>query len=116
MSGNLTSDPEIRYVGDGNPVMNVQVAHNTRKRDEQGNWVNGDTLFYKGVLWGKRAEHLVENLNKGDRVYMVLKSTIPKVETYTTKTGEDRSTLVFTISDIGVVPRGKTKQDTNAPF
>lgn len=113
VSGNLTSDPELRYISDGKAVLNATIAHNTRKKNEKGEWVNGDTLFYKIVLWGKRAENLVEHLNKGDSVLAVLKSTIPKIESWD-KDGETRTTLVFTVSDIAVIPRGKPKHE--APF
>ncbi len=35
ITGNLTSDPELRYLDSGRPVANFTIAHNPRRLDEQ---------------------------------------------------------------------------------
>ena len=67
MNGNLTADPEIRYLNDGTPVVSMRVACNERyKRD--GQWIDGTTTFMKVNAWRRLAENVINNLTKGDPV------------------------------------------------
>jgi single-strand DNA-binding protein len=64
--GNLTRDPELRYVGSGIAVTEIGLAVNDRvKRNEQ--WVE-ETTFVDITLWGRTAEVANEYLSKGSSV------------------------------------------------
>lgn len=65
--GNLTSDPELRFLPDGAAVANFTVACTPRnKKNDQ--WVDGDTVFYRCAAWRQHAENVAETLTKGSRV------------------------------------------------
>ena len=68
---NLTHDPELHFLPDGRPVARSSVAVNSRRRDEGGEWVDGDPTFYPVTVWGEQAEHLAESLTRGTRVVVV---------------------------------------------
>ena len=64
--GNLTRDPELRYIGSGMAVSDIGLAVNDRvKRNDQ--WVE-ETTFVDVTLWGRTAEVANEYLNKGSSV------------------------------------------------
>jgi single-strand DNA-binding protein len=67
--GNLTGDPELRFIQSGAAVVNFTVASTPRSFDRQSNeWKDGDTLFMRCSLWREAAENVAESLTKGMRV------------------------------------------------
>jgi single-strand DNA-binding protein len=62
--GNLTRDPELRYIPSGMAVTDIGLAVNDRRKNAQGEWVE-DTTFVDVTLWGRTAEVASEYLNKG---------------------------------------------------
>jgi len=64
--GNLTRDPELRYIPSGTAVSDVGLAVNDRiKRGDQ--WVD-EVTFVDVTLWGRTAEIANEYLSKGSPV------------------------------------------------
>jgi single-strand DNA-binding protein len=64
--GNLTRDPELRYIPSGTAVTTVGLAVNDRvKRGDQ--WVD-ETTFVDVTLWSRTAEIANEYLSKGSPV------------------------------------------------
>jgi len=62
--GNLTRDPELRYVPSGAAVTNFTVASNRVYKDKTGE-KKEDVSFVKVIVWGKMAETCGEYLTKG---------------------------------------------------
>ena len=62
--GNLTRDPELRYVPSGAAVANFTVAVNRAYKDKAGE-KKEDTSFIRVIVWGKMAEICGEYLSKG---------------------------------------------------
>ncbi len=61
--GNVTRDPELRYISSGTAVTDIGLAVNERvKRNEQ--WVE-EANFFDVTLWGRTAEVANEYLSKG---------------------------------------------------
>jgi single-strand DNA-binding protein len=61
--GNLTRDPELRYIPSGTAVSDIGLAVNDRvKRGDQ--WVE-EATFIDITLWGRTAEIANEYLSKG---------------------------------------------------
>jgi single-strand DNA-binding protein len=61
--GNLTRDPELRYLPSGMAVSDIGLAVNDRfKRNDQ--WVE-EPVFVDVTLWGRTAEVANEYLSKG---------------------------------------------------
>lgn len=67
--GNLTRDPEMRYVPSGQAVASFGVATNRRWKDKEGN-NQEQTEFHNIVAWGKLAEIANQYLKKGNKVYV----------------------------------------------
>lgn len=64
--GNLTRDPELRYIPSGTAVSEIGLAVNDRvKRGDQ--WVD-EATFVDVTLWGRTAEIANEYLSKGSSV------------------------------------------------
>lgn len=64
--GNLTRDPELRYIPSGTAVSDIGLAVNDRvKRGDQ--WVD-EATFVDITLWGRTAEVANEYLSKGSPV------------------------------------------------
>ena len=64
--GNLTRDPELRYIPSGTPVTEIGLAVNDRvKKGDQ--WVD-ETTFVDVTLWARTAEVASEYLSKGSPV------------------------------------------------
>jgi single-strand DNA-binding protein len=85
--GNLTRDPELRYIPSGTAVSDIGLAVNDRvKRNDQ--WVD-ETTFVDITLWGRTAEVANEYLSKGAPV--LIEGRL-KLETWE-KEGQKRSKL-----------------------
>ncbi|MBN2473958.1 MAG: single-stranded DNA-binding protein [Pirellulales bacterium] len=66
LMGNLTHDPELRYIPSGTAVTDVRLAVNDRvKRNNE--WVD-EATFVDITLWGRTAEVASEYLSKGSPV------------------------------------------------
>jgi single-strand DNA-binding protein len=64
--GNLTRDPELRYIPSGTAVSDIGLAVNDRiKRGDQ--WVD-ETTFVDVTLWGRTAEVANEYTSKGSPI------------------------------------------------
>jgi len=64
LMGNLTRDPELRYVPSGTAVANFTVAVNRPYKDSAGE-KKEEVSFIRVVVWGKMAEVCGEYLQKG---------------------------------------------------
>ena len=57
--GNIGHDLEIRYTGSGKAVLNFNIAVND---------FNGETEWFRVVLWNKQAENTAKYCRKGSKV------------------------------------------------
>jgi len=65
--GNVTRDPELRYIPSGTAVTDLGLAVNDRRKGANGEWIE-ETTFVDVTLWGRTAEVATEYLNKGSSV------------------------------------------------
>lgn len=96
--GNLTDNPELRFIQSGAAVVNFTVASTPRTFDRQSNeWKDGETLFMRCSLWREAAENVAESLTKGMRVIVTgqLKSRSWEAN------GEKRSAMELAVDEIG---------------
>ncbi|QOI10818.1 single-stranded DNA-binding protein [Blochmannia endosymbiont of Colobopsis nipponica] len=68
--GNLGQDPEIRYMSNGNPVVNLTLATSDNWKDKQTGEMREKTEWHRVVLFGKLAEVAREYLHKGSQIYI----------------------------------------------
>lgn len=62
--GNLTRDPELRYIPSGMAVCEIGLAVNDRRKGANGDWIE-ETTFVDVTLWGRTAEVCSEYSSKG---------------------------------------------------
>ena len=65
LTGNLTSDPELRSLPSGTSLCKMRVACNTRRKNGQtGEWVDKPNYF-DVTVWGAQGENCARYLAKG---------------------------------------------------
>lgn len=87
--GNLTRDPELRYLASGTAVTDIGLAVNDRRKNANGEWIE-ETTFVDVTLWGRTAEVVSEYLSKGSPV--LIEGRL-KLDTWETQDGQKRSKL-----------------------
>jgi single-strand DNA-binding protein len=70
--GNLTRDPEIRYINSGQAVTKFRIAVNPNKRDAKPE----DTMYVDIVAWERLAETCNSYLKKGSPVLVEVRLSI----------------------------------------
>ena len=66
--GNLGSDPEMKYMPDGQAVTNLSVACNRRWNDRATGQQQEEVTWYRVSVWGRQAEAANQYLEKGRQV------------------------------------------------
>src|SRR5476649_1504885 len=94
--GNLTRDPEIRYVGSGAAVTKFTLAVNRRSKQQE------ETDFIDIVAWDKLAETCNTYLKKGMSVCVDGRLSI---RSYETKEGEKRKATEIVINTMQMLDR-----------
>lgn len=69
LMGNLTRDPELRYVPSGAPVATFGLAVNRRFMTQHGE-KKDEVCFVRIVVFGKQAESCSQHLSKGRLVFI----------------------------------------------
>lgn len=64
IAGNLTRDPQVRFLGNERAVADIGLAVNRRWRDRDGN-NQEETTFVDVECWGRTAELVGQYLTKG---------------------------------------------------
>ncbi len=62
--GNVTRDPELRYVSSGTPVTEIGLAVNNRRKGPNGDWID-ETTFVDVTFWSRDAEIAGQYVTKG---------------------------------------------------
>lgn len=68
--GHLGQDPEVRYMPNGNAVVNMTLATSENWKDKNTGEHKEKTEWHRIVLFGKLAEIAGEYLRKGSQVYI----------------------------------------------
>lgn len=68
--GNLGQDPDIRYMPNGNAVVNINLATSDVWKDKNTGETREKTEWHRVVLFGKLAEIAGKYLKKGSQVYI----------------------------------------------
>jgi single-strand DNA-binding protein len=67
--GHLGRDPDLKLMGNGNAVLTLSLATNSREY-KVGEDPKTHTEWHRVVIWGKRAEGLFKFLRKGMQVWV----------------------------------------------
>lgn len=108
VKGNLGKDPELKFSKAGKAWISFSIGYTPReKKDEQ--WIDGETMWFRVIQFGEKAETAADNLAKGDTV--IVTGNL-KQSTFTDKEGNQRTGLEITADEVGIVPRVQRKSKT----
>ncbi|MFH1771898.1 MAG: single-stranded DNA-binding protein [Candidatus Omnitrophota bacterium] len=99
--GNLTKDPELRYIPQGTAVATVRIAVNTPFKDKNDQQQK-DTCFINVIAWGKMAEVCNQYLQKGGQVLVEGRL---QSRSWQNNEGKTRSTIEVRAARIQFMPR-----------
>jgi len=99
LMGNLGKDPEMKEVNGGRRVARISVATNESWKDASGQWKQ-DVQWHPVVAWGKQAELVAEQLQKGSRVSLEGRLVH---RSYETKDGQKRYVTEVVMSHFKVM-------------
>lgn len=113
LMGNLTRDPELRYVPSGAPVATFGLAVNRRFVTQQGE-KKDDVCFVRVVVFGKQAESCSQYLNKGRLVFIEGRLQYRSWE----QDGQKRNTLDIVADRVQFLgsPRPSADSETGGEF
>ncbi|MBI4314248.1 MAG: single-stranded DNA-binding protein [Candidatus Omnitrophica bacterium] len=103
--GNLTRDPELRYIPSGTAVATFTVASN-RSYTLQSGEKKDEACFVRVVVWAKRAELCGQYLSKGSPVFVEGRL---QSRSWETPDGQKRSTLEVVALNIQFLAKGGSK-------
>ncbi|MYB02412.1 single-stranded DNA-binding protein [Candidatus Poribacteria bacterium] len=70
LMGNLTRDPELKFLQSGVPVANFGMAMNERWNDQQTGEQKESVCFVEVEAWNRQAEVINEYFTKGSQILM----------------------------------------------
>lgn len=100
----ITADPELKFTPQGTAILNVRLAFNDSKYNEQtSKWETTKTFYVDGQIWEQAAERNAEILAKGDQVFVEGRLETQSWE----KDGEKKSKPSLTIKRIRKLEKGQ---------
>jgi len=107
--GNLTRDPELRYIPSGQAVTSFTVATNRTYMSPSGE-KKEDASFIRVVTWGRSAEVCNEYLRKGSQVFVEGRL---QSRSWQAQDGAKRSTLEVIAARVQFLgsPKGGSRAD-----
>lgn len=109
LMGNLTRDPELRYIPTGTAVADLRLAVNRSYQGRDGQ-KKEEVLFCTVVVWGKIAEICAEKLHKGSPVHVEGRLQLRQWET---KSGDKREVIEVVAEGVNFL--GRAGSDPDAP-
>jgi len=116
MIGNLTRDPELRYIPSGAAVASFTIAMNRVYKLPSGE-KKEEVSFVRVVAWGRQAETCGEYLKKGSLIFVEGRL---QSRSWETPDGQKRSTVEVSASNVQFIrtsgrSTGASAQDTTSP-
>lgn len=115
LMGNLTRDPEVRYLDSGVSVANFGIAVNDRWTNRETGEQQEDVCFVDCEAWGRLAEIVEQYVTKGSPVHVEGRL---KYDTWETEDGQRRSKLklrVFGLQMLGRMNGNNNTSTSQAP-
>ena len=113
ITGNLTSDPELKFTSNGVPVAKFTIAQTPSFFNKGAqSWEDGETIFMNCTVWRQTAENVAESLQKG---FAVIAHGRLKSRTFETKEGQKRTVMELEVDSVGPdLTRATAKVTKNA--
>ena len=109
--GNLTRDPELRYIPSGQAVTTFTLAVNRTYAATTGE-KKEETSFIRIVVWGKRAEVCHEYLKKGSPVFVEGRI---QSRSWDAPDGTKRSTVEVVAQSVQFLGRASDRSQSTEP-
>lgn len=100
ITGNLASDPELKFTNSGKAVVSFTVVSSKSKKLDDGSWENTDVTFWNIKAWDKLAENIADSLRKG--VGVIVQGGAVQESWEDKNSGQQRSRIVVTAWSVGV--------------
>jgi len=110
--GNLTKDPELKYIPSGDAVCSFDLAINRVSGKDDSGQRKEEVLFLKVTVWRKQAENCAGYLKKGKPV---LVEGFLREHKWTTPEGQERSRIEMTANRVQFLGGGRREEDAPAP-
>jgi len=118
VSGNLTKEPELRYLPDGTAVGSFSIAVNEKYKDKE------TVSFFDVTVWGKTAENCGQYIFKGSKV--LIEGRL-KQESWEDKEGKKQYRIKIIAQRVEFIGKPKeqahaepgvdqTQNESNVPF
>lgn len=102
LMGNLTRDPELRYLPSGQPVTSFSIAMNRTFNSQTGE-KKEEVSYVRVVVWARMAEVCNEYLKKGSPVFVEGRL---QSRSWEGQDGSKRSTIEVVAQNVQFLPRG----------
>jgi single-strand DNA-binding protein len=112
IAGNITRDPELRFLNSGQATVKLSVAVNRRWQNRQTNEWEERVSYFEVVAYGPMAENVANSLTKGSRV---LVSGRLEQRSWETPEGDKRSVVEINADEIAPSLRFATAVVTKTP-
>lgn len=99
LMGNLTRDPELRYLPSNTPVVNVGLAINRKWKNQQGE-PQEETTYVDCEAFGRSAEVINQYLRKGRPVFIEGRL---RLDQWQDREGQNRSKLKVVVENFQFV-------------
>lgn len=99
VTGNLTSDLELRYMPNGTAKAAGTVADSRSWKNKSTDSWEEETTFHRIVIWGPEAENAVNSVSKGVRVMV---SGRYEQRDWEDKEGNKRTTMEIKVDEFAV--------------
>lgn len=97
IQGNIGNDPELKMAKDETlAVFSLAYTPWSKAKGE------GETIWFRVTFWNTKADSVIDNLKKGDKVLIIGKLGVSQ---YTDKEGKDRVSLEINGTDYAIVPK-----------
>lgn len=119
--GNVTREPDLRFLPNGSPNLRMGVAVNRRWQDKaSGDWKE-ETSFFDVICWRELAENVAETVTKGTRV--IVTGRLEQRSWEDKETGAKRSAVEINADSVGpdlrwataVVSKTERSSENGAP-
>ena len=110
LMGNLTRDPELRYLPSGRPLCEIGLAVNRRWVDRQSGEKKEQTCFVDCTAFGPQAETIAKYMQKGRPIFIEGRLDF---QSWETQEGQKRSKLKVVIENFQFL--GSGRQEGGAP-
>jgi single-strand DNA-binding protein len=108
ITGNVTRDPEVKFLNNGSAVTSFGVAVNRSWKDSNDEWQE-EVSFFDVTAWRELGENVGDTIAKGDRVIVTGRL---QQRTWETDDGDKRSKVDLVADDIGPSLRWATADVT----